>query len=272
MAAYESVETAAASGGIPLIGKKVYDTQSESWKFIQGMCAMVYANVGWVPASNQYPLPVVFSDASITIHTADGIPIEVSGEVAATQSGDWSVRLLDGNGEIIPGATSTPSSGSRGIIVRTVGPSDQGDSNQDPLEGWSSRLTDGLAYIGSTIIDEAHCIDVRERFEVPETFLEDSLTNSPVLVNSGATELRFMTIENPGANKAYLQIFDAADDSSVSLGSDDPKMSFVIPAGGAYELPLIPLKFASGLVIAATTTPKGALEPTSDLIVNAAFL
>lgn len=272
MAAYEHIETAAASGGAKLISKKVYDTVAEEWKYLQGFCPMVYVASGWEHVSDANPLPVVFANAEITVQTADGQPIEVTGTVFVDQGDEpWSVRLLDGNGEILPGATDTPPTGARGLVVRPVGPHDQGSGNNDPEQGWAFRLTTGLNFVTSTTVGDAFCIDVREQFPQAAMFLDDNVTEVPVLVATGSIELRMLTIENPGTTKAYLQIFDASDSSAVTLGSTPPLLSLFVPAGGAYELPMIPLKFTNGLVIAGSTTAKGDEAPTDDLVVNAAY-
>lgn len=88
---------------------------------------------------------------------------------------------------------------------------------------------------------------------------------------AGARVLTDYFVENPHASaKAFLQIFDAAAPTDVTLGTTVPKWSIPLAAGKAANLANLAIGFANGIVIAGTTTATGNTTATTGLIVNMA--
>ena len=99
------------------------------------------------------------------------------------------------------------------------------------------------------------------------SYFNTALSNTPIEVVAKPNAITFLNVENPGASKAYLQLHDELE-SEVTLGTSVPRRSFLIPAGGAYDLPKSFLENAVALTIAATTTPGGSTAPGTALLVN----
>lgn len=74
---------------------------------------------------------------------------------------------------------------------------------------------------------------------------------------------------NPAAAVTYLQIFDVASATTVTLGTTVPDLSFGIPAGGGGNLEWANgVAFTLGTKIAATTTATGSTAPATALDCN----
>ena len=90
------------------------------------------------------------------------------------------------------------------------------------------------------------------------------------LVKSGKTDLFFLSVDNEDSGARYVQVFDAAATSSVTLGSTAPTHSWRVPASGSFEFsPPHPFKFALGVVVAVTTARANATAVTTPANVNA---
>lgn len=77
-----------------------------------------------------------------------------------------------------------------------------------------------------------------------------------------------ISVYNPNASAAYLQIFDAA---SVTVGTTVAKQSYGIPATGLLNLIYgdgSPFVTTNSIKIAASTTPTGNTAPGTGLVVN----
>lgn len=94
---------------------------------------------------------------------------------------------------------------------------------------------------------------------------------APVLIKSGTAELIYLQVENPGATRAYINIFDAASVDDVTIGETEPTLSLMVPAGGAYDTPELVLQHENGIVLAATSSFDGSEEPGDDLLVNSVY-
>lgn len=88
------------------------------------------------------------------------------------------------------------------------------------------------------------------------------------LVKSGFTLLHDLEVENPNTSQMYIQLFDAAATSAVTLGTTTPAQTYVIPAGDGTENGVrtkefgdAALRFGLGLVWAITTTRSGSTGP-----------
>ena len=120
-------------------------------------------------------------------------------------------------------------------------------------------------------LDESH--DVNKHDETPDSqpFFNQNVTNSLIIIKVSPGHLQGVQIENGNGNKAYLQVFDST--GNVNLGVTKPRLSFFIPANGAYDN-VFPndakVEFASGICIAATNTSNGSAAPadSSGVMVN----
>lgn len=105
------------------------------------------------------------------------------------------------------------------------------------------------------------------------TFLATALTNTPVAVKAGSASLYGVSFVNSGTAAAYVQLFDAGV-GSVTLGTTAPKLSFWVPAGGAWEEKFsgeAKVAFATALTAAATTTATGNTAPAAGVLATVLF-
>lgn len=101
-----------------------------------------------------------------------------------------------------------------------------------------------------------------------------ALSNTPILVRSGPTDVYGYTINNPNAAEEFFLMFDAADVSDITLGTTVPSEPIKLPISGAivetpHEQPIA--SFSRGLVIAATTTEDGNTAPGSAISVTVRY-
>ncbi len=76
-------------------------------------------------------------------------------------------------------------------------------------------------------------------------------------------------IYNPNTAVAYVQIFDAATATTITLGTTAPDMILGIPAGGGANVEFSNgIAFANGIKLACTTTETGLTAPATGLTVN----
>lgn len=105
-----------------------------------------------------------------------------------------------------------------------------------------------------------------------------ALTNTLLRLAVGKVQLDFFSASNPNAVDAFVQCFDSAVGSDVTLGTSTPLFSFHIPAGSSatvsghvsHVLPS-PLCFSNGLWVAVTTGAKNSTAPTNACPVNYAL-
>ena len=84
-----------------------------------------------------------------------------------------------------------------------------------------------------------------------------ALLATKAVVKASAGTVAGLAIGNPNAAIAYIQFFDALT-GGVTVGTTVPTFVVQIPASSAVNLPLLPgVDFATGIVIAATTTATG---------------
>lgn len=101
-----------------------------------------------------------------------------------------------------------------------------------------------------------------------------ALTNTAVLVKGAPCEVAGWQNFNIAAADAWLHLYDAATAGAVTVGTTTPDYSILIPAGsgvlygGNTDDLQDPLRFESGLVIAATAGPTNGTAPTSTVVVN----
>jgi hypothetical protein len=90
-------------------------------------------------------------------------------------------------------------------------------------------------------------------------------------IKTSAGQLFGWYIGNSNTSAVYVQLFDALT-GSVTLGTTSPKLSLMIPAGGAANVfSDTGIAFATGISFACTTTRSGSTGPTSTIDVNFMF-
>src|SRR5438045_9387111 len=76
-------------------------------------------------------------------------------------------------------------------------------------------------------------------------------------------------VYNPNSSVAYVQFFDVASGTAVTLNTTVPTFSIGIPATAAANLfDGTGIRFANGLKLACTTTATGLTAPSTGLAVN----
>jgi hypothetical protein len=77
---------------------------------------------------------------------------------------------------------------------------------------------------------------------------------------------------NPNASAAYIQVFDLATATTVTLGTTVPDMIFGIPASSAANLEITNgVNMALGMQLACTTTATGSTAPGTGLDLTVLF-
>lgn len=80
------------------------------------------------------------------------------------------------------------------------------------------------------------------------------------------------TIYNPNASVAYVQVFDVATATTVTLGTTVPDMIIPIPAGSAANMEIVNgVNMANGIKLACTTTATGSTAPSTGLDLTVFF-
>ncbi len=116
------------------------------------------------------------------------------------------------------------------------------------------------------------------RNHVAKPFFDGSVSNTVKKIVEGApAELDHLEVSNPAGVDIFLQLFDTAKASDVTLGGTTPNQSYLIPGGsggrGAFDRVFVrPMLFEKGLSYAATTGPENNVAPASALTLNAGFL
>lgn len=102
-----------------------------------------------------------------------------------------------------------------------------------------------------------------------------AITNAAFLLTSERCQLTFLDVSNPNTASAFLQIFDSASPSSITLGTTPPLFSIPIPKGasgtdvGQKALTFArSVQFLNGICVAATTAPTGSSALGSAVGVN----
>lgn len=95
-------------------------------------------------------------------------------------------------------------------------------------------------------------------------FSNNALVNTAVQVKGTAGKMYDLHVGAPNISMTYLQFFDVAAATSVTVGSTAPTFVFAIPAGGVLDRPMtFPTTFANGLKVAATTGATNGITPAN---------
>lgn len=104
---------------------------------------------------------------------------------------------------------------------------------------------------------------------------DNSVTATVEKLVAGSQKLHTVEVENPNTTIVYLQLFDAAATTDVTLGSDTPTTTRLIPAGDGtnHAVRIIdfadgPVRFNDGICYAITTTATGSTAASSACRVN----
>ncbi len=97
---------------------------------------------------------------------------------------------------------------------------------------------------------------------------------APTLVKSSAGQIYAITISNTqSATPCYVQVFNAAATSAVTLGTTVPSLEYYIPSLGTISVTMsdVGVALTSGIVMAATTADKGATVSAAGVIVSVGY-
>lgn len=96
-------------------------------------------------------------------------------------------------------------------------------------------------------------------------YFQAAVADTPKLVNAGATILCSLHLHNTTAADAFLQCFNAAAVTDVTLGTTAPDFTVPLTANAITSLPFaFGINFPKGLVIAGTTTATGSTAAAID--------
>jgi hypothetical protein len=105
------------------------------------------------------------------------------------------------------------------------------------------------------------------------SFYSSSLSATTALtVKNSPARLNYINVYNPNTSIEFVQIFDEA---TVNLGTDTPKHSYPIPAGGFWDASFgaggVGEAYQIAINIYATTTAGGSSAPSQALTINGQY-
>lgn len=103
-----------------------------------------------------------------------------------------------------------------------------------------------------------------------DTYRNRAVTNTKIEVRRGPTSIYGYTINNFNASTVFLQMYDAAAQDSIVVGTTVADEAIQLPISGAVVEPPLDspiLHFANGLVIVATTGETNGDAPTTPISV-----
>jgi len=107
---------------------------------------------------------------------------------------------------------------------------------------------------------------------IPKPFFDASVTNVVELMYTGQAALTKIAVDNTDVAKVYLQVFDAAAVTDVTIGTTVP--DYVIPvlaSSRQNDDHVQGLMFKKGICYASTTTAAGAIAPGAVSAISAAY-
>lgn len=104
------------------------------------------------------------------------------------------------------------------------------------------------------------------------TYKNSALLATKVQVKSSVGSIYGWTVYNPNVTVAYIQIFYLPS-ASVTVGTTSPDRILPVPAGGGLDTALAyAISAATGITVAATTTPTGNTAPATGLVFNMEYV
>jgi len=145
-------------------------------------------------------------------------------------------------------AVSSPSSVSSNINLSKVDGISLSDTNPVPVESTAVATTTGFS-----------------------TYFNVNGNSTATSIKATAGNIYAVTASNLNSAIAYIQLFDAIS-STITVGTTTPNYVFPLPAGGGYDAQfIVPMTFSTAISYACTTTPTGAISPTSSLTVSMGY-
>lgn len=141
---------------------------------------------------------------------------------------------------------------------------------------WAQGLDTGVTAIISALKATLNVTPIPATVNGWTPKLANGLSTTVISVKTAAGELGSYQCMNQSGAVAYVQVFDAANSGSVTLGSSTPVLSLGLPAasslpgGGNLEWSN-GIHFATGIQVAATTTATGSTAPSTAVDCNFAF-
>jgi hypothetical protein len=108
-------------------------------------------------------------------------------------------------------------------------------------------------------------------------FYDETADETVAAIATAGMMLHFVEVSNVDNDSYFLQLFNVAATTDVTLGTTTPTQSFLIPAGngtlhGAMDKVFDPpIDFTLGLSYAITTTAGGNTGPTTAMALNAGY-
>lgn len=109
-------------------------------------------------------------------------------------------------------------------------------------------------------------------------YLKTDQSGTAVLVHTGNTSVTTMEVQSINTVDLFIQMFDAAAASAVTVGTTVAKQSYIIPASDGTARTATAkdwgdrgLMFTNGLVVAITTTVGGSTSPATACVTNITY-
>lgn len=156
----DTVVTNPGSAGAKICGETFTDSGDSIVKFLPWSAMLTGTQNGayeLVNATN--PMPITVIDAAVSVDDGGSTISIDDGAGSLTIDGTVNANCQDGAGNDIESAIATPTSAQRGLIVRTVGPNDQG-APIAVASAWPVKISDGVTSATITTISAIKALDV----------------------------------------------------------------------------------------------------------------
>ena len=198
-------------------------------------------------ASNQSAIPVTPANVGLTgaaVPTSAGYGgfIDAAGNLQGARTYDTdtgggventlgvNLRFSAGGGSVEAGTLANP------FVVLVANTltvnADQGNSNNDATDGWSTRLTDGTSfYSASNPVPTVNSPNATSNNTA--SLVTNFGTDGSILVKGSPGNVFACSVSQDGTTKRYIQLFDKA---SAPVNTDVPLLVFVLPpASGSTD-------------------------------------
>lgn len=139
------------------------------------------------------------------------------------------------------------------------GQSNETDLEQDQsfLMGFNGTTWDRLRTLGTGLLNIVNSASVGTGYD---KYSFGALVGTVQTIKGTAATLGGYYLFNPAATACYIQMFDVATATTVTLGTTVPDQSLGIPAGSAANIPPVSpgVNWVNGIKIASTTTRLGS--------------
>jgi hypothetical protein len=105
------------------------------------------------------------------------------------------------------------------------------------------------------------------------TYTNPALTTGVAQIKATSGRIYDLHIDNANTAMTYVQFFDVAAATTVTLGTTTPTFILAVAAGGVLDKTMVyPYAFANGIKIAATTTATGSTAAASAVNITAGYV